>query len=309
MKNTDPTLATDRVSPTAASMTAAAASVTSGDETADVHDTVWTERTSLIDRVPRAVSMALVLVAFVGTWQLVTSFGLVSPIILPTPGETFDDMLFVGENLVTGGYMLPALWITVKEVLYGFALAIAIGFSLGVLVGETAFGEKAIMPYLVAIDTMPKVAFAPLFVAWLGFGIESKVALAAFIATFPIVVGTAAGLHVADENARMLFRTMGASRLQTLARMKLPSGLPQIFTGLKIGAVGVMAGAITGEFLGGGKGFGELIRVAASQLQTPRVFSLILYLSLLGLALYAAVSATQRRVVFWQRDTVGGGHD
>ena len=272
-------------------------------------DTVWVEETALIDRVPRAVSMAFVFVAFIGLWQLATTLGLVSPIILPTPGETFDDMVFVGKNLLTGGYMLPALWITVKEVLYGFALAIAIGFSLGVLVGETLFGERAIMPYLVAIDTMPKVAFAPLFVAWLGFGIESKVALAAFIATFPIVVGTAAGLHAADENARMLFRTMGASRWQTLVKMKLPMGLPQIFTGLKIGAVGVMAGAITGEFLGGGKGFGELIRVAASQLQTPRVFSLILYLSLLGLALYALVTAVQRRVVFWQKQTAGNGHD
>ncbi len=249
--------------------------------------------------------MSFVFLVFIGSWQLVTSLGLVSPIILPTPLETLNDMIFVGQNLLTGGYMLGSLWITIKEVIYGFALAIAIGFSLGVLVGETAFGEKAVMPYLVAIDTMPKVAFAPLFVAWLGFGIESKVALAAFIATFPIVVGTAAGLHSADENARMLFKTMGASRMQTLIKMKLPSGLPQVFTGLKIGAVGVMAGAITGEFLGGGKGFGELIRVAASQLNTPRVFSLILYLSLVGLALYVLVTWTQRKVVFWHKERVG----
>ena len=86
------------------------------------------------------------------------------------------------------------------------------------------------------------------------------------------MVSTAAGLHAADENARMLFRSLGAGRWQTLFKMKLPMGLPHIFTGLKIAAVGVMAGAITAEFLGGGKGFGELIRVAASQLQTPRVF-------------------------------------
>ena len=269
-------------------------------------ETIWEEKVSFIDRIPRSISMLFVFVLFVGIWQLSTSLGLVSPIILPTPGETLEDMIFVGKNLISGDYMLPALWITVKEVLYGFALAITIGFSLGVLVGETVFGERAVMPYLVAIDTMPKVAFAPLFVAWLGFGIESKVALAAFIATFPIVVGTAAGLHAADENARMLFKTMGASRMQTLIKMKLPMGLPQIFTGLKIAAVGVMAGAITGEFLGGGKGFGELIRVAASQLQTDRVFSLILYLSLLGLALYALVNWTQRRVVFWQKDSVLG---
>ncbi|MES0824848.1 MULTISPECIES: ABC transporter permease [Ruegeria] len=268
-------------------------------------DTVWEQKVHFIDSVPRWLAMTFVFVVFVGTWQIVTSLKLVSPIILPTPMETLKDMIFVGQNLLTGGYMLGALWITIKEVIYGFALAIAIGFSLGVLVGETAFGEKAVMPYLVSIDTMPKVAFAPLFVAWLGFGIESKVALAAFIATFPIVVGTAAGLHAADENARMLFKTMGASRMQTLIKMKLPTGLPQIFTGLKIGAVGVMAGAITGEFLGGGKGFGELIRVAASQLNTPRVFSLILYLSLVGLAVFATVVWTQRKLVFWHKEQVG----
>ena len=103
----------------------------------------------------------------------------------------------------------------------------------------------------------------------------------------------------------MLFKTLGASRLQTLFKMKFPAGLPQIFTGLKIGAVGVMAGAITGEFLGGGKGFGEQIRVAASQLNTPRVFSLILYLSLVGLALYLFVQFTQRKVVFCHTERVG----
>ena len=272
----------------------------------DVADTVWTEQVSLIDRIPRSVAMTGLFAAFLAIWQLTHLSGLVSPIILPSPAETARDILFVGNNLLTGDYMLAALWVTTKEVIYSFALAILIGFSLGVLVGETVFGERAVMPYLVAIDTMPKIAFAPLFIAWLGFGIASKVALATFIATFPIVVGTAAGLHAADENARMLFRTMGASRLQTLVKMKLPSGLPHFFTGLKIASVGVMAGAITGEFLGGGKGFGELIRVAASQLDTPRVFSLIIYLSLLGLATFGLVVWAQQRLVFWQKSSVVG---
>jgi NitT/TauT family transport system permease protein len=273
----------------------------------DTADTVWVEEVSLIDRIPRAVQIIFVAVVFIGFWDLLTRSGLVSPIILPTPAETLNDLIFVGQNLLSGGYMAGALWTTVKTVLYGFALAITIGFTLGIIVGETAFGERAIMPYLVAIDTMPKVAFAPLFVAWLGFDIQSKVALAAFIATFPIVVGTAAGLHAADENARMLFKTMGASRWQTLFKMKLPTGLPQIFTGLKIASVGVMAGAITGEFLGGGKGFGELIRVAASQLNTPRVFSLIIYLSVVGLALFAATVWMQRWLVFWKKERVSTG--
>lgn len=269
-------------------------------------DTVWTEKVAFIDRIPRSVAMIGLLLAFLGIWQLVVALGLVSPIILPAPAEVGQDILFVGRNLLTGGYMLAAFWITTQEVLIGFLFAMGIGFSLGILVGETTFGERAVLPYLVAIDTMPKVAFAPLFLAWLGFGIASKVALAAFIATFPIVVATAAGLHAADENARMMFKAMGASRWQTLFKMKLPMGLPSIFTGLKIGAVGVMAGAITAEFLGGGKGFGELIRVAASQLQTPRVFSLILYLSLLGFALFWSVVLIERRLVFWHRSTIAG---
>ncbi|SOC48198.1 NitT/TauT family transport system permease protein [Rhizobium subbaraonis] len=272
-------------------------------------ETIWSEQVAWIDRVPRVVAMAALLFLVLFLWWAVHHFEVVSRIILPSPAEVGRDIVVVGTNILSGGYMLAALWMTTKEVLWGFAFAIAIGFSLGVLVGETSFGERAVLPYLVAIDTMPKVAFAPLFLAWLGFGIASKVALAAFIATFPIVVGTAAGLHAADENARMLFRTLGASRWQTLVRMKIPTGLPQIFTGLKIGAVGVMAGAITAEFLGGGKGFGELIRVAASQLQTPRVFSLILYLSVLGFLLFWSVILIERRLVFWHRSSVTGIDD
>lgn len=264
-------------------------------------ETLWQEDVPLIDRIPRPVGMVLLAAAFIALWQGVHAIGLFSPIILPPPAAVARDIVLVGTNLATGGYMLTALWITLQEVALGFIIAISLGFTLGIIVGESSFGERVVLPYLVAIDTMPKVAFAPLFLAWFGFGISSKVALAAFIATFPIVVATAAGLHASDENARMLFKTMGATRWQTLWRMKLPLGLPQIFTGLKIASVGVMAGAITGEFLGGGKGFGELIRVAAAQLNTPRIFSLILFLSLVGLALFWLVSFVERRIVFWRR--------
>ncbi|PTE20278.1 ABC transporter permease [Cereibacter changlensis JA139] len=270
-------------------------------------DTVWVEEVSLIDSMPRWLAMGLLFVVAVGIWDLVTRMGWVSPIILPSPGETLADLIFVGRNLFTGGYMLEALWTTTQTVFWAFLIALGIGFLLGVLVGETKFGERAVLPYLVAIDTMPKVAFAPLFIAWLGFGISSKVALAAFIATFPIVVSTAAGLYAASESERMLFKAMGATRMQTLLRLKLPIGLPYMFTGLKIAAVGVMAGAITGEFLGGGKGFGALIRQSASQMDTPRVFALILYLSLLGLLLYFTVVWAQRRIVFWNKEERAGG--
>ena len=263
--------------------------------------TVWAEPVSWADRIPRSVAMIAIFIVFVGIWQFVHEFRIVSNIILPSPWETALELVVVGKNLLSGGYLLEAFWVTTQEVLIGFAIAVFLGVSLGTLVGETSLGERAVLPYLVAIDTMPKVAFAPVFIAWLGFGISSKVALAAFIATFPVVVGTAAGLHAADENARMLFRTMGASRWQTLVKLKFPTGLPHLFTGLKIASIGVVAGAITAEFLGGGTGFGHLIRTAASQLQTPRVFSLIIYLSLLGLAMFWMVVFLQRRLVFWQK--------
>jgi NitT/TauT family transport system permease protein len=263
--------------------------------------TVWAEHESWADRIPRSVAMAAIFIVFIAIWQLIHSFELVSNIILPSPWETAQELVVVGGNLFTGGYLLSAFWTTTQEVFIGFLIATTLGFSLGVLVGETSLGERAVLPYLVAIDTMPKVAFAPLFISWLGFGIASKVALAAFIATFPIVVGTAAGLHAADENARMLFRTMGASRLQTLIKLKIPTGLPHIFTGLKIAAIGVVAGAITAEFVGGGTGMGHLIRTAASQLDTPRVFALIIYLSVLGLATFWSVVWLQHRFVFWHK--------
>ena len=275
--------------------------------TTQADDTVWIERDPLIDRIPRPIAISGLVLGVVGLWWLVTGLEMVSPIILPGPAETAADLAFVGVNLFSGGYVFDAFVTTALTVLYAFLMAIGIGFVLGTLVGETKFGERAVMPLLVAVDTMPKVAFAPLFIAWLGFGISSKVALATFIATFPIVVSTAAGLYAATENERFLFKAMGASRFQTLVRLKLPTGLPYFFTGLKIAAVGVMAGAITGEFLGGGKGVGALIRVSASQLNTPRVFSLIIYLSFLGLAMFMLVVWVQRTFVFWNKqDTIGG---
>ena len=274
---------------------------------APAESTVWKEETSLIDSIPQPIAILGLGLVVVLIWHFATVSGVVSNIILPSPIETWREIAFVGTNLVTGGYMLAALWVTTQEVLIGFVLATLIGLGLGVLVGETRFGERAVMPYLIAIDTMPKIAFAPLFVAWLGFDISSKVALATFVSVFPILVGTAAGLNSADRNALNLFRTMGASRWQTLVQMKMPAGLPHVFTGLKIASLSVMAGAITAEFLGGGKGFGEMIRIAASQLHTPRVFALILYLSLLGLAMFGTVSLIQRRLVFWHKDSSNTG--
>jgi NitT/TauT family transport system permease protein len=159
------------------------------------------------------------------------------------------------------------------------------------------------MPIFVALDTMPKVAFTPLFVAWLGFGIQSKVALAIFVTVFPIIISTAAGLNSTDANGRMLFKTLGASRLQTLFKLKIPTALPYIMTGIKIAAVSVVAGVIMGEFMGGGRGFGDLIRTSSVQLNTAQSFALIFLLSLVGIALFSICVAVQKRFVYWQKSS------
>lgn len=256
---------------------------------------------SLIDRMPR--SLALILLGLLGVivWQIVTSLQLISRILLPGPAETFEEIFLSARGILQRDHVFEALWITSQEVILGFLAAGTLGFVLGVVVGETRLGQKAVMPYLVGFNAVPKVAFAPVFVAWLGFGINSKIVMALFIAFFPVIVDTAAGLASVDRDAVMLFRSLGAKRWQTLVKLKLPNAMPFIFAGLKTAAVFSVVGAVVGEYLGGGKGLGELVRLSAQQLRIDRVFALIFYLSLIGLALFAFVSWVERRLVFWRK--------
>lgn len=259
----------------------------------------WEEETSFLDRVPRAVLVVVLGALMLGIWQAIVGMELVSRILMPGPAETFGEIVESAVGIASGDYVATALWITTKEVLLGFLLASVLGFTLGVVVGETRVGQLAVMPYLVAFNALPKVAFAPVFVAWLGFGIESKVVMALFIAFFPVIVDTAAGLASADRDTVMLFRSMGATRWQTLRRLKLPAALPFIFAGLKTASVFSVVGAVVGEYLGGGSGLGELVRLSAQQLRLDRVFALIFYLSILGLALFGVIGWLERKLVFW----------
>ena len=159
------------------------------------------------------------LLVLLGTWQLVTG----GPCLADhsaEPRRTAQDLLFVGQGLMSGNYMLAAFWVTTQEVVLGFLIAVAIGVGLGILVGETIFGERAVMPYIVAIDTMPKLAFAPLFVAWIGFGIHRKLRLRPSYRSFPWSSEQPPVFTRPISNARMLFKSIGASRWQTLIKLK-----------------------------------------------------------------------------------------
>lgn len=256
---------------------------------------------SWIDRIPQPIAILTLGALMLGTWWLVVQIGYVSRILLPGPAETWDELMDITGNILTGGHVGEALWITTQETILGFLSAAVLGIFLGVVVGETRIGQKAVMPYLVAFNALPKVAFAPVFVAWFGFGINSKIVMALFIAFFPVIVSTAAGLWAVDTDTLMLFKSMEAGRWQTLRKLKLPSALPYIFAGLKAAAVFAVVGAVVGEYLGGGKGMGELIRLASQTLRIDRVFAMIFYLGVLGLLLFGAVALAEKKLLFWQK--------
>jgi NitT/TauT family transport system permease protein len=259
---------------------------------------------SLWERIPRAVSVAGLVALLVLVWQLAVWLEVTSELILPPPLEVARETLELLENLLRGGFVLENFLITLEEIVLGFLLAAVAGIGLGIVVAETAFGRLVLMPLLVAVNAAPKVAFAPIFVAWFGFGIGAKVAMGAFIAFFPLLIDTAAGLAGTDVDQAKLFRAIRASRLQTFLKLKLPNALPFIFAGLKTAAVLAVVGAIVGEFLGGGRGIGGLIRVASSQLAIDRVFAYVFLLSVIGYAAYAIVAWLERRVVFWRHPEV-----
>lgn len=262
-------------------------------------------RSRLLDVVPPI----LLVVCLVLLWQAAVVFEFVSPILLPRPGEVATQIWEMAGNIAEGGFVREALLITAQEIGYGFAIAAVIGILLGYVIADSKIGRQAVMPLLVAINSVPKVALAPVFVAWLGFGMSSKIVMAAFISFFPVVVATAAGFKATDESALDLFRANQASRLKTVLKLKLPSAVPFIIAGLRTAAVFAVVGAVIGEFLGGSGGLGELVRQASNNLDMDRVFGYIFYLSLLGMAMYLLVSLIERRIASWSGSSQkrGGG--
>lgn len=248
---------------------------------------------------PQAIAVAFVVVTVLVTLELIVRVGGISIIILPSPTNVFDQLVIVFQQLAPGEFLAGELWTTIQEIMIGFGLACAFGFVIGLWVGQTKFGQKAVMPLFVALEATPKIAFAPVFIAWFGFGITSKFVLAAFMSIFPVIIGTAAGLAATTEDELKLFRSMKAKAWDVFWKLKMRRALPFIFAGLKIAIVAALTGAVAAEFIGGGIGFGEQIRLAATRLALDRVFALIFILSLLGILLFSLVAWVERKVTFW----------
>jgi NitT/TauT family transport system permease protein len=235
-------------------------------------------------------------------WEAVFRLGVVSDFIVPSAIETLKEIGRIFSNFFTGGVYFKATLVTLEEIAVGFAAAAVVGIALGIVIGETSFGRRVLMPYVVGFNAVPKVALAPLFIAALGFGVAPKMLMAAVIAVFPAIVNTAVGIESASENELRLFRAMEASRWQTLWKLKFPTSLPYVFAGLKVAAVLATIGAIVGEMLSGGAGgLGKRLDIAALNLKTDSIFAIILLLSVTGLVVYLITVVLEHYIVYWRR--------
>jgi NitT/TauT family transport system permease protein len=228
-------------------------------------------------------------------WEMAVRVLGISDFILPPPSAVLRSFWF---GIAGGVYPHHAL-ITASEALLGFVIAVVAGIIVGTAVAESPLVERALYPFIVAFQAMPKVALAPLVIIWFGYGIGSKVVLAAVIAFFPILVNTIAGLKDCDSGKIDMMRALAASRWQIFRFVRFPNGLPYIFAGMNVAAAFVVLGSVVGEFLGAREGLGTLILIANGNLDVAQVFAILVMLGSLGFALFIAISAAQRRLLRW----------
>ncbi len=243
----------------------------------------------------RRTLILAVFVAVMAGWHLVVTGLQVSHLIFPGPlgvGKAVHALFVTGEVWTHMG-------ITLYEILAGFALGAAAGFVLGALIGQSALLEAVLYPYVVAFQTVPKVAIAPLFVLWFGFDTTSKVVITATIVFFPVLANTIVGLRSAPRDQIDLMHAFTASRWHVFRMVRLPHALPFVFAGLDIGIVLAVIGAIVGEFVGAQAGLGYLILQRNFSMDAGGMFAILILLAGIGIALHALMRLIARRVIFW----------
>jgi len=239
----------------------------------------------------------LLFAALLVIWQLAPPLLKIREYLLPGPASVVRAAL---------NFSIPwhtHLAVTTLEILGGFALAGAAGVALGVAIAWSPTIARALVPFLVFVNTLPKVAVAPLFLLWLGYGIVPNVLIAALIGFFPVVINTAVGLTQVDDELLDLGRAFGAPTWKVFLKIRLPNALPYVLSALKITATAAVVGAIVGEFVASQAGLGMVIVNAQTNLNTPVAFAALLWISIIGLALYGVVCLAARRWAPWADTT------
>ncbi len=247
--------------------------------------------------------------ALLGLWQLGSSSGALAdvlglePFLVPSPVEIASS-LWVDREL-----LLDNALVTLVEVLAGLAVAIAVGVLVAFILHLSPFLRRISYPLVIASQTIPVIVIAPILVVWFGFGIGPKIAIIALICFFPVAVNTLDGLATTSTEQRMLLRSFGAGRWQTLRRLEIPIALPYLLSGAKIAAAVSVIGAVFGEWAGAERGLGHLMLVDNAQLQVDRLFASIVCLSAMAIALFALLGAIERRFVWWGKPHRQAGYE
>jgi NitT/TauT family transport system permease protein len=246
-----------------------------------------------------AVIALLTLVVLLVAWKVYVEAYDVSRFVLPPPDEVWHATV----DLLGEGDTWAQLWVTLQEVLIGFALAVVLGVGAGLVMGEVQLIDRAFTPYLVALQVLPKVAIIPILLVWLGFGMPTRIVVATIFALFPIIAGTRTGVRSVEPGHRDLAAVLQAGRGQRLRWVVLPSAAPAILTGLEVGIVFATIGAVVAEYLSPGEGLGWLAITSLNQLQVDRLFAVIVVLSAMGFVLYVVVASLRLVVTPWHQST------
>lgn len=243
---------------------------------------------------------AAIVAALLGAWELAARWELIAdalriePFLVPAPSEVAEALWEDRDLLADNG------WVTLQEVLLGFALAVVAGLAFAVCLHLSETLRRAFYPLLVASQTIPIIVVAPILVVWFGFGIGPKLAIIALICFFPITVNTLDGLRSVDPDAVKMMRTLDAGRWQILRRVEAPSALPYAFSGAKVAVAVAVIGAVFGEWSGATEGLGVVMNTANANLLVPRMFAAVVVLAAMALLLFGALALLERKVVRWR---------
>ena len=269
-------------------------------------DAVPTSRLGVASRRALAVAWnyapaATLVVLAIALWELLCRALSVPAYLWPEPSVIARD--FYDNH----GLLASASWITAREVVYGFGIAIVAGLGIGTALHLSATLRRAIYPILIASQSVPTVVLAPVLVILMGFSIWPKLAIIALFTFFPLVVNAVDGLGSVDRDYIRMMRTLDASRWSIFRRVEFPAALPLIFSGARIGATYAAIGAVFGEWSGSSGGLGYEMQQAQGQLETPRVFAAVLLVTLIAVILFVLVSLTERLLIPWARAGASGG--
>lgn len=251
-----------------------------------------------IERAKYAGGALIVFSAVFALWEALPANGLVSEIILP---RATNVARATGELLVSD-FLGRHVMSTLSAVWWGFVLAVVLGIVLGIALAVFLPFKRLFYPLVIAFQTIPKIVFAPLFIVWFGFGQNSKIAMAAAIGFFPVLINTLVGLENVPQDAIRLMRSLRATPLQTFWKVRILHAAPLIFAGIKSALTYAVIGVIVAEFVGSRDGLGHLLHTYNFQLRIDRAFAVIVLLSVLGSSLYFAIEWVDKKLIFWSED-------